>query len=43
LLASASPTGIHSAIQGRRQETDFQPTANSALTFCVTPGDNRIL
>jgi hypothetical protein len=40
-LASASPTGIHSAIQACRRQRSFQPMANSALTFCVTPGDNR--
>jgi FtsX-like permease family len=40
-LASASSTGIHSATQARRRPTYFQPTANSVLTFCVTPGDNR--
>jgi hypothetical protein len=42
LLASAWPTGIHSATQARRRQTSFQPTANSVLTFCVTSGDNRI-
>jgi hypothetical protein len=41
LLASASPTGIHSATQARRRQTSFQPTANSVLTSCVTSGDNR--
>jgi hypothetical protein len=40
-LASASPTGSHSAIQARRRPRTFQPTANSALTFCATPGDKR--
>jgi hypothetical protein len=39
--ASASPTGIHSALLARRRQTSFQPTANTALTFCVTSGDNR--
>src|SRR6185312_719044 len=41
LLASASPTGIHSATQARRRQRSFQPTANCVLTFCATPGDNR--
>jgi hypothetical protein len=41
LLASASPTGIHSATQVRRRQITFQPTANSVLSFCVTSGDNR--
>src|SRR5437660_9432962 len=40
-LASASPTGIHSAILACWRRTSFQPTANSVLTFCVTKGDNR--
>src|SRR3982750_2687907 len=40
-LASASPTDIHSATPARRRPTSFQSTANSVLTFCVTPGDNR--
>ena len=43
LLASASPTGIHSATQARRRQRSFQPTANCVLTFCATPGDNRNL
>jgi hypothetical protein len=42
-LASASPTGIHSATWDRCRTIIFQPTANSVLTFCVTPGDNRTL
>jgi hypothetical protein len=42
-LASASPTGIHSATLARRWQRSFQPMANSALTSCVTPGDNRSL
>ena len=41
-LASASPTGIHSATKARCRHRIFQPTANSVLTFCVTSGDNRI-
>src|SRR3954464_14013971 len=41
-LASASPTGIHSATQARCRHRSFQPTANSVLTFCATSGDNRI-
>ena len=40
-LAPALPTGIHSATQARRRPRNFQPMANSVLTFCVTPGDNR--
>jgi hypothetical protein len=40
-LASASPTGIHSATQTGCRHRSFQPTPNSVLTFCVTPGDNR--
>src|SRR4051794_18563990 len=40
-LASASPTGIHSATQARCRHRSFQPTANSVLTFCATSGDNR--
>jgi hypothetical protein len=40
-LASASPTGNHSAIQARRRPSTLQPTANSVLTFCATRGDNR--
>ena len=40
-LASALPTGSHSAIQARRRPRSFQPTANSVLTFCATPGDKR--
>src|SRR6478752_1027182 len=39
-LASASPTGIHSATRTRRWQRGFQPTSNSVLTFCVTSGDN---
>src|SRR3954468_17489623 len=42
-LASASPTGIHSATQARCRHRGFQPTANSVLTFCATSGDNRRL
>ena len=42
-LASASPTGSHSATQARRRPSTFQPTANSVLTFCATRGDNRRL
>ena len=38
-LASASPTGSHSATQARRRPRTFQPTANSVLTFCATSGD----
>jgi cytochrome c peroxidase len=30
-LASASPTGIHSATQARRRQISFQPTANSVF------------
>ena len=41
VLASASPTGSHFAIQARRRPRTSQPTANSVLTFCATPGDNR--
>jgi len=40
-LASASPTGSHFAIQARCRPRTFQPTANSVLTFCAMPGDNR--
>jgi len=40
-LASALPTGIHSATQARRPPRTFQPTANSVLTFCATSGGNR--
>jgi len=42
-LASASPTGSHSATQARRRPSTFQPTANSVLTFCAMPGDNRTI
>src|SRR6478752_1191818 len=42
-LASASPTGIHSATRTRRWQRGFQPTSNSVLTFCVTSGDNPSL
>jgi hypothetical protein len=37
-LASASPTGIHSATRTRHRQRSFQSTATSVLTFCVTPG-----
>ena len=40
-LASALPTGSHSAIQARRRPRTFQPTANRVLTFCATAGDKR--
>ena len=39
-LASALPTGIHSATRTRCRQRSFQPTANSVLTLCVTSGDN---
>jgi hypothetical protein len=39
-LASALPTGIHSATRTCRRQPSFQLTANSVLTFCVTSGDN---
>ncbi len=38
--ASASPAGAHFASKRLRSTIQFQRTANSVLTVCLTPGDN---
>src|SRR5215467_4938448 len=38
--ASASPAGSHFASKRLRSTIQFQRTANSVLTVCLTPGDN---
>src|ERR1039457_6832194 len=38
--ASASPAGAHLARKGFRGTMQFQRTVRSALTVCLTPGDN---
>src|ERR1035438_4390528 len=38
--ASASPAGTHLARKGFRGTMQFQRTVRSALTVCLTPGDN---
>jgi hypothetical protein len=40
--ASASPAGAHLARKGFRGTMQFQRTVRSALTVCLTPGDNPI-
>ena len=40
--ASASPAGIHFSRECLRSTIEFQRTANSVLTVCLTPGDNPI-
>jgi integrase len=40
LPASASPAGVHLAGESRRCTMQFQRTAHSVLTVCLTPGDN---
>src|SRR5215467_6253137 len=40
--ASASPAGSHFASKRLRSTIQFQRTANSVLTVCLTPGDNPI-
>jgi hypothetical protein len=37
-LASASPAGSQYAVQSSCRSRDFQRTANSVLTVCVSPG-----
>ena len=37
---SASPAGAHFARKPVRSTMQFQRTANSVLTVCLTPGDN---
>src|SRR5689334_21585756 len=38
-LASALPTGFHSATPTCRRQTSFQPMANCVLTSCAITGD----
>jgi hypothetical protein len=38
--AAASPSGAHLARKGFRGTMQFQRTVRSALTVCLTPGDN---
>jgi hypothetical protein len=38
--AAASPSGAHLATKSFRCTMQFQPTVSSALTVCLTPGDN---
>jgi hypothetical protein len=38
--ASASPAGSHLAGKPVRGTIEFQRTANSVLTVCLSPGDN---